>query len=76
MEFEPKNEGSDSFEEESSKSDNEVELQILVLRRYDHVRRPVERYSPLDFCHAFVIFVINDEFSYVKEAFNSKEGKL
>ena len=49
MELELKNEGSNSFEEESSESKDEVELQTLALKRYDHVRRLVERYSPLDF---------------------------
>lgn len=33
MEFELKNGGSDSFEEESFESDDEVELQITTLRR-------------------------------------------
>ena len=58
MEFELKNEGSDSFEEESSKSDDEVEPQTPTLRRSNHVRRTFERYSPPDFHYAFVLFVI------------------
>ena len=54
MEFELKNEGFDFFEEESPKLDDEVELQTLALRRFNHVRRPVERYSPHDFRSTFV----------------------
>lgn len=41
MEFELKNEGFDSFEEESSKSDDEVEPQIPSLRRYACTNRLV-----------------------------------
>ena len=76
MEFEIMNEGSDSFEEELSKSDEKLELQTLTLRRYDHVRRPVERYSPLDFRSTFVLSTINDEPRSVKEAVSSRECKL
>ena len=49
MEFKIMNEGSDSFEEGLSESDEEVELQTPSLRRSDHVRRPVERYIHLIF---------------------------
>ena len=76
MEFELKNEGSNSFEEESSELDDEVEPQTPTLRRDDHVRRPVERYSPPDFRSTFVLSSINDEPISVKEAVNSEEGKL
>ena len=68
MEFELKNEGFDSFEEESSKLDEEVELQTPDLRRSDRVRRLVERYSPPNFCSTFVLSTINDEPRSVKEA--------
>ena len=37
MEVDLKNEGSDSFEGDSSELDDEVEPQNLSLRRYDHV---------------------------------------
>ena len=73
MEFELKNEGFDTFEEESY---NEVELQTPALRRYDHVRRPVERYSPPDFRFGFVLSTINDETRSVKEVVSSEECKL
>ena len=76
MEFDLKNEGSDSLEIESSESDDEVELQTPTSRRYDNVRMPIERYSPLDFYSTFVLVVINDEPSFAKEVVNSKESKL
>jgi hypothetical protein len=76
MYFELNNEGSYSFEEESSESDDEVELQTLALRRYDHVRRPIERFIPPDFHFAFVLSTINDEPRSVKEIVSSKECKL
>ena len=56
MEFELKNEGSDSFEGESYELDDEVELQTPTLRRSDLVRRLVERYSPPDF--RFVLYYL------------------
>ena len=46
------------------------------LRRYDHVRRLVERYSPPDFCSSFVLSIINDEPRFVEEAINCEECKL
>ena len=76
MEFELNNEGSDSFEEESYELDDEVELQTPALRRFDHVRRPVERYSPPNFHSTIVLSTINDEPRFVKEATSSKECKL
>ena len=76
MEFELKNEAFDSFEEESFESDEEVEPQTLALRRHDHVRRSVERYSPPNFHSSFVLSVINDEPRFVKESINPEEGKL
>jgi hypothetical protein len=53
-----------------------VELQTPALRRSDRVRRPVETYSPPDFCSAFVLSTINDEPRSIKEAVNSEECKL
>ena len=63
------NEGSDSVEENLSESDFEVELQTPSLRRFDHVRRPIERYSPPDFCFAFDLSTINDERRFVNTKF-------
>ena len=46
------------------------------MRRFDHVRRLVERYSPPDFRSAFVLSTINDETRSVKEAVSFEECKL
>ena len=73
MEIDLKNERSDSFEEESSESDDEVELQTPTLRRSDRVRRAVERYSPPYFCLDFVLSSIDDETRSIKEAVSSKD---
>ena len=53
-----------------------MELQTPALRRYDRVRRPIERYSPPDFCFEFVLYVVNDEPRSVKEEVSSEECKL
>ena len=76
MEFELMNEGSDSFEEELSESDEEVELQTPTLRRSDHVRRLVERDSTLVFHSTFVLSTINVEPRFIKEEVGSEECKL
>ena len=73
MEFELKNEGFDYFQEESN---DEVEPQTPTLRRYDCVRRPFERYSPLDFHYSFVLSAINDEPRSAKEVVIYEEAKL
>ena len=46
------------------------------MRRYDHERRPVDRYSPPYFHSAFVLSTVSDEPESVKEAVNSEECKL
>ena len=66
-------EGVDSVEEELIESEEEVDLQTLVVRRFDRERRPVDRYSPPDFRSAFVLSVVSDEPRSVKEAINSEE---
>ena len=53
-----------------------MELKTLSLRRSNHVRRLVERYSPIDFDFSFVLSSINGEPRSVKEAVNCEEGKL
>ena len=68
--------GVDSVEEELVESEEEVDLQSLVVRRYDHERRPVDMYSPPDFCSAFVLSTVSDEPRSVKEVVNSEECKL
>ena len=68
-------EGVDFVEEELLKSEEEVDLQTLALRRFDRERRPVDRYSPPDFRSAFVLSTISDEPRSIKEAVNSEEYK-
>ena len=69
-------EGADSIEEELIESEEEVDLQTPAVRRSDHERRPVDRYSPPDFRFAFVLSAISDEPRSVKELVNSEECKL
>ena len=77
MGFELKTKGSNLFEEEEpSESDDEVEPQTSTLRRFDQVRRPTERYSPLDFRSSFVLFAITNEPRSINEEVNFEEGKL
>ena len=69
-------EGADSVEEELMLSEEEVDLQALAVRRYDHERRPVDRYSPPNFRFAFVLSTVSDELRSVKEAVNFEDCKL
>ena len=46
------------------------------MKRFDRVRRPIERYSPPDFHSTFFLSTINDEPRSVKEAISSKECKI
>jgi hypothetical protein len=62
--------------DESNESEEEVEQLTLVVRRSERIREPIERYSPLDFCSAFVLTAIDDEPKSVGEAVDSAEGKL
>ena len=75
-EFEIMDEGVDSVEEELIESEEEVDLQTLAMRRSDHERRPVDRYSPPNFHFAFVLSTVSDEPRSIKEAVNSEECKL
>jgi hypothetical protein len=68
--------GVDSVEEELIESEEEVDLQTPVVRRYDRERRLVDRYSPPDFHSTFFLSAASDEPRSVKEAVNSEECKL
>jgi hypothetical protein len=48
----------------------------MVVRRSERVRKPVERYSPPDFCSTFVLTSTDDEPKLVREEIDSTEGKL
>ena len=69
-------EGADSVEEELIELEEEVDLPTLAMRRSDHERRPVDRYSPPDFHSAFILSAVSDEPISVKEAVNFEECKL
>eukprot|EP00253_Pinus_taeda_P032680 PITA_32680 len=73
IEFELKEEESDSTKEEESEDE---EPQSLVVRRSVRERRQPERYSPSTFCSNFALSVIDNDPRIVKEAIDSKDGKL
>jgi len=60
--------------DESTESDKEMET--LVARRYERVRKQDERYSPPNFCSAFVLVATYEEPMSVMDSINSIEGKL
>eukprot|EP00253_Pinus_taeda_P024701 PITA_24701 len=73
IEFELKEEESDSTAEEESKDE---EPQTSGVRRSVRERRQPERYSPSAFYSNFSLFVTNDDSRTVKEAVDSEDGKL
>ena len=73
IEFEPKEEESDSATEEESKDE---EPQTPAVRRSVRERRQPERYSPSALCSNFSLSVTNDDPRTVKEAMDSEDGKL
>jgi hypothetical protein len=52
-----------------------VEQSTLVIRRYERVRKLVERYSPPNFHSAFVLSTTDDEPMSIRGAVNSTKGK-
>ena len=75
-EFEIMDEGVDSVKEELIELEEEVDLQTPTVKRSDHERRPIDKYSPPNFRFAFVLSIVSDEPKSVKEAVNSEECKL
>eukprot|EP00253_Pinus_taeda_P010238 PITA_10238 len=73
IEFELKEEESDSVAEEESEDE---EPQTPVVRRSVREGRQPERYSPSTFCSNFTLSVTDDDPRIVKEAVDSKDGKL
>ena len=65
IEFELKEEESDSIIEEESKDE---EPQTSGVRRSVRERRQLERYSPSSFCSNFTLPIIDDDPRTVKEA--------
>ena len=73
IEFELKEEESDSVAEEESEDE---EPQTPAVRRSARERRQQQRYSPSAFCSNFALSVTDDDPRTVKEAVDSKNGKL
>jgi len=73
IEFELKEEESDSTMEEESEDE---EPQILGVRRLVRERRQPKRYSPSAFYSNFSLSITNDDPRTVKEVVDSKDGKL
>eukprot|EP00253_Pinus_taeda_P002960 PITA_02960 len=73
IEFELKQEESDSVTEEESEDE---EPQTPAVRRSVREKRQPERYSPSAFCSNFALSVTNDDPRTVKEVVDSKDGKL
>eukprot|EP00253_Pinus_taeda_P010978 PITA_10978 len=73
IEFEPKEEESDSVAEEESEDE---EPQTPAVRRSVRERRKLERYSPSALCSNFALSVTDDDPRTVKEAVDSEDGKL
>jgi hypothetical protein len=72
--FELRNEEDNS--DESIESNEEVEQRIAVVRRFERVRKPFERYSPPDFHFTFFLTATNVEPKLVKEVVDSTKGRL
>jgi hypothetical protein len=53
-----------------------VEQPNPVVRRYERVRKPVERYSPLDFRSTFVLTTTDEEPKSTWKVVDSIESKL
>ena len=73
IEFELKEEESNSVEKEESEDE---EPQTPAVRRSVRVRRQPERYSPSAFSSSFALSVTDDDPRIVKEAVDSEDGKL
>ena len=73
IEFELKEEESDSTAKEGSKDE---EPQTPTVRRSVRERRQLETYSPSAFCSNFALSIIDDDPRTVKEAVDSEDGKL
>lgn len=73
IEFEVKEEESDSTIEEESENE---EPQTPGVRRSVGERRQPERYSPSTFCSNFALSITDDDPRTVKEAVDSEDGKL
>jgi hypothetical protein len=73
IEFDLKDDESDSIEEQESE---EEDPHTLVLRRSVRERRLPERYTPSDFSSNFSLSVTNDDPRTFREAVDSEDGNL
>ena len=73
IEFELKEDESDSTTEENSE---EEEPQTPAVRRSVRERRQPERYSPFDFYSNFALTIIDDDPRTIREAVDLQDGKL
>jgi hypothetical protein len=73
IEFDLKDDESDSTEEQESE---EEYLHTQVLRRLVRKRRLPERYNPFDFRSNFYLSITNDDPRTFREAVDSKDGNL
>jgi hypothetical protein len=73
IDFDLKDDESDSTEEHESKEEDPY---TPVLRRLDQERRLSERYSPSDFCSIFSLSITDDDPRNVREAVDSEDGNL
>eukprot|EP00253_Pinus_taeda_P028333 PITA_28333 len=73
IEFELKEEESDSTAEDESEDE---EPQTLVVRTLVRERKQPERYSPTAFYSNFVLSIIDDDLITVREVVDSKDDKL
>ena len=73
IEFELKEEESDSITEEESEDE---EPQTPGVKRSVRERRQPERYSPSTFCSNFSLSIIDDDPRTLKEAVDSEDGKI
>jgi hypothetical protein len=72
--FELRNKEDDS--DESTESNEEVKQPTLFVRRFERVRKPVERYSTFDFYFSFVLTSTHYEPRSVKEAVDLEKSRL
>eukprot|EP00253_Pinus_taeda_P033574 PITA_33574 len=73
IEFELKEEQSNSTTEEESEDEEPQTLDVRILVQE---RRQPERYSPSSFCSNFALSITDDDPKTMKEAIDSEDGKL
>ena len=74
LEFDLNNESHDS--DESTKSEEEVEVQAPIVRRFGQAWKQPKRYIPPNFHPTFYLFSTEEYPRTIKEAIDSIEGEL